>query len=88
MADTSMEVVFGISFLTLSNADVSFLDRELTWRTYSTARVLPITKKIHIINQKEFAKALLDPDKKTFMVHIATTTSGITIYLERKTQIA
>lgn len=32
LADTSMEVVLGLSFLTLSSADIRFAERELAWR--------------------------------------------------------
>ena len=83
-----MEVVLKMPFVTFSNADVSFLDKELTWRTYSVIVALFITKRVQIIDRKKFAKAVLDPNKKVFVMHIATITSGIIILLERKAQIA
>lgn len=33
LADTSMEVVLGMPFLTLSSADIRVAERELAWRT-------------------------------------------------------
>ena len=33
MADVSLEIVFGMSFLPLKDVDVDFLDHELRWRT-------------------------------------------------------
>ena len=44
LADISAKVVLGIPFLTLSNADVQFVERDLTWRSYTTAEALPTTK--------------------------------------------
>ena len=47
-------------FLTLSNADIQFAEKELTWRSYTVAEALPTTKRVEIIDKKEFAKAALD----------------------------
>lgn len=44
LANISMEVVLGMYFLIFSNANVLFLERELTWRSYILAEALPITK--------------------------------------------
>lgn len=38
------------------------------------------TKKIQIIDQKKFAKAVPDPNKEVFVVYVATFTSEMTIY--------
>ena len=52
LADISMEVGLGMPFLTLSNADVQFAEKELTWRTYITKEALPTTRQIEIIDWK------------------------------------
>ena len=39
-----MEVVLGMFFLTLSNADVQFTEKKLTWKIYTTKAALPITR--------------------------------------------
>ena len=44
LADTSMDVILGMAFLFLSNADVQFDTGNLTWRTYSTVEALPTTR--------------------------------------------
>lgn len=75
-------------FLTLSNADIRFAERELTWRTYTVAEALLTTKRVQIIDQKEFATAALDPNKEAFVIHVATLTSKITIYSAGEAQIA
>lgn len=36
LADTSMEVVLGMPFFTFSNVEVGFVERELTWRSYTS----------------------------------------------------
>ena len=59
-------------FLNFSNVDIQFAGKELTWRSYSTAEALPTTKQVELINKKEFAKAALDKESETFVVHVAT----------------
>ena len=71
MADTKFEVILGMPFLKISNANVSFDERTLTWRTYTTNRALPTTEQVQIIDPKEFVIAALDVDSETFVVHVA-----------------
>ena len=71
LAETSMEVVLGMPFLALSNADIQFAEKELTWRSYTAAEALPTTKRVELIDKKEFAKTSLDEKSETFVVHIA-----------------
>ena len=58
-------------FLILSNADIQFAEKELTWRSYTAAEALPTTKRVELIDKKEFAKAALDEKSETFVVHVA-----------------
>ena len=46
VADTKFEVILGMPFLKISNADVSFGEGTLTWRTYITNKALPTTKRV------------------------------------------
>ena len=71
VADTQFEVILGMSFLKISNADMSFSERTLTWKTYITNEALPTTEQIQIINKKDFIIAALDADNETFVVHVA-----------------
>ena len=75
IANVGLEVVYGMSFLTLSNADVDFLDWELWWRTYITKEALLTIKCVKLVRKKEFAVAALDLEYKTFIVHIASLSS-------------
>lgn len=38
--------------------------------TYTTNKALPTTRKVELINKKEFAEAVLDKDVKAFLVNI------------------
>ena len=71
MANTKFEVILGMFFLKLSNANVSFGKRILTWRTYTTNKALFTTKQVQIIDKKDFVIAALDANSKTFMMHMA-----------------
>ena len=77
-------------FLTFSNADVQFLEKELTWRSYTTAEALPTTKQVEPINKKKFAKVTLDENSKIFVIHVAShnLTPAPRIYPDRVAQIA
>ena len=86
LADISMEVVLGMPFLTLSNADVQFVKKELTWRSYITAKALPTIKRVELIDKKEFAKVALDENSKTFVVYVASL--DLRIHLDKEAQIA
>ena len=66
----SPEIVFGILFLTLSSADIDFLDWKFRWRTYTTKEALPTTKQIGLIKNKEFSAVALDPEYETFIIYI------------------
>ena len=72
LADLSMEVVLRMPFLTLSNANIQFAQKKLTWKSYITAKALSTTKRVEIINKKEFTKAALDKNVKAFVVRVAS----------------
>ncbi len=71
LADISMEVVLGMFFLSLSNADFQFGAGELTWRSYIVAETLSQASRVELIDKPEFAKAALGENSETFIVHIA-----------------
>ncbi len=71
LADICIEVVLGMPFLSLSNADFQFGTGELTWRSYTFAEALPTASRVELIDKHEFAKAALGENSETFVVHIA-----------------
>ena len=71
VANTKFEVVLGMFFLKISNADVAFGEGTLTWKSYITSEALPITERVQLVDPKEFVIAALDADSETFVVHVA-----------------
>ena len=71
LVETSMEIVLGMLFLIFNNANIQFAEKKLTWRSYTVAEALPTTERVELIDKKEFAKAALDEESKTFVVHVA-----------------
>ena len=90
LADTSMEVVLRMPFLTFSNVDIQFDTKSFIQRSYSAAEALPTPRLVELIDQYDFAKAALNKNSETFVVHIATLgvprvteVAGMLIYLDR-----
>ncbi len=71
LAHVKPDVVLGMPFLTISNADIDFQAWDLQWRSYSTGNVLPTTRRVKLIEKTEFAVAAFDLEHKVFLVHIA-----------------
>ena len=68
-------------FLPLSRINVWFAEREFVGRTYMAAKTLPTTRRVEIINKKEFAVAAINADDKTFVVHIAALVEPTTMLI-------
>ena len=64
-------MILKIFFLKISNANIAFGEKTLTWRSYTTNKALSTTKQIQLVNSKKFVIAALDISSKTFVVHIA-----------------
>ena len=75
MANVSSKVVLGVSFLTLSDADIDFLVRELRWRTYATKKALSTNRRIKLVGKKVFATAVLDSEYEIYIVHVGSISS-------------
>ena len=85
-----MEVVLRMFFLTFSNVDIQFAEKELTWRPYTAVEALITTKQLELINKKKYTKAALDEEFKTFVMHIAALEAplvGMAIHPSQKAQI-
>ena len=90
LADTSIKLVLGMPFLTLSNASIQFAEKELTLRSYTAKEALPTTLRVELIDKKEFAKAELDENIEAFVVYVSSLSLGskMTIHPALKAQIA
>ena len=88
VADIKFEVILEIHLLKISNKDVLFDERTLTWRTYTTNKALPITEQVHIVDPKEFVIAAFDVASKTFVRHVVIRKQEeMPVYLEKQAQI-
>ena len=79
LADTSMGVMLKILFLTLSDANVQFREKELEWRSYTTIETLPTIKKVELIDKREFLFVALDENTKRFVIYIANLSAAPTM---------
>ena len=77
VANISPEVVFGMFFLTLSSANVDFLDWELWWRTYTTSEALSTMRHIELVDKKEFAAIALDLEYENYIFHVGSVSSVV-----------
>ena len=66
-------------FLHFSKVDIQFAERELVWRTYMAAEILLTTRRVEIIDKREFVAAALNADNKTFVVHVAALAEPMTM---------
>lgn len=66
-------------FLFFNNTDFQFNLEKLIQRFHTVVEVLPITNRVEFIDKKEFTKAALDENFKTFVIHI-TTLKAISIH--------
>ena len=74
-------MVLEILFLIYSRVNVMFAKPEFVWRTYTAVKVFLITKKMEIIDEREFAEAVLNPENETFVIHIVALAELITIWM-------
>ena len=84
VTNVSPKVVLGMLFLTLSGADVDFLDRDLQWRTYTTEKALPTTRRVKLVGKKKFAATALNPEHETFVIHVTSFNLVPRIHLDRE----
>ena len=71
VANTKFEVILGIRFLKISNVNVLFSERTLTWKSYTTNKALPTTEQVQIVDPKKIIIAALDADSETFVLYMA-----------------
>ena len=89
VANVSPEVVLGMSFFTLSDADIDFSGRELRWRTYTTEEALPTIRHVKLVGKKVFATAALDPKYEIYVVYVASFGSPpLDVHPSRRPQIS
>ena len=71
VVDTKFEMILGMFFLKISNADILFGEGSFTWKFYIANKVLLTTKQVYPIDAKKFVIATVDVNSKTFVMHVA-----------------
>lgn len=79
LAKTSMDVILEMFFLALSNIDIKFDAKKLTWKKYTVVKAMPTIRQIKLIDKQEFMKAALNKASKTFVLHIAALEALVSI---------
>ena len=88
MANTKFEVVLGIFFLKINNANVVFGEGILTWKSYTTSKALSTTKRVRLVDPKELVIVVLDVYSKTFVIHVAVwKREEMAMNLDKKAQV-
>ena len=72
VANVSPEIVFEMTFLTRSSADIDFLGWELWWRTYTTKEAFATIRYVKLVGKKDFIAATLNPEYEIFVVYVAS----------------
>ncbi len=90
LADVKPDIVLGMPFLIMSNANVDFQARDLQWRCYTIRDVLPTTRQVELIKKKEFAAAAFDQEHEAFVIHVVafSVDLGDEVHPLRRVQIA
>ena len=83
-----MAVVLGMTFLIFSNIDVQFAKKEIIWKNYTTKKALSTTHQVKLVDQKKYAKVVLDKNIEVFVTHVSFLGLKLTIHLVRKAWIA
>lgn len=77
-------MILEMPFLSLSNVDIWFAEtNDFIWSKYSTTEGLPTTKRVEVIDKKEFTKTVLDENAKIFVVYV-TALLALLIYPNQK----
>ncbi len=92
LANIKPNIILKILFLTINNAKVDFKTQDLQQRSYITTKIFSTIKKIKLIEKKEFATAVLDPNYKIFVLYVAALNIsfdiGDKVYPLQRAQIA
>lgn len=71
VADLSRDVVLEMAFFELADPDIRFATREFAWSSYATADALATTKRVAIVDTRDFCCNALDPELSSYVVNAA-----------------
>ena len=70
LANVNPNVVFGMPFLIINNADMDFQVWDLQWGFYTTEDKFLTIGQVKLIEKNEFITTTLDSEHKAFVVHV------------------
>ena len=90
LANIGLEVVVEMLFLTFNGADIRFVEQKFVQRTYMATEALQTTRRVEIIDKKEFVAVVFSADNEIFIVYVAALAEPIiiSIYPSCQAQIA
>lgn len=65
----------------LNNIDFWFDVRKLTRRSYTAVQILLTISRVQFIDKKEFTKAILNKNSKTFVIYMAILEAKVLTHL-------
>ena len=90
LANVNPDIVLGILFFIMSNANIDFQAQDLQWRSYITEDVFLITRQVELTKKKKFLATAFNSEHKAFIVYVAAFSVDLSdkIHLLRRTWIA
>lgn len=89
LADISMDITFGIHFITLNDIKVNLNNQELRWRLYTSVVAIFTIRRVKLYRKNEFTIVALGLKNEIFIVHVTYLAISNTsrIYFFYKAQI-
>lgn len=81
LANIAMSIALGIPFFTMRNENINQM---LNCKLFIPAEVLSTTKYVELINRKEFAATILNPNNEIFIIYIIIFSFDFDVYLFHK----
>lgn len=79
LTKTSIKMVFQMPFLFFNNIDVMFNTRELNWKKYTIAKVMPTARSVDLMNKYQFIEASLNKALTMFIVYMNVLEDAMSI---------
>ena len=81
-------MILEMLFLKISNANMAFGEKTLTWKSYTINKALPITQQVQLVDPKKFVIVALDVNSETFVVHVAIREQEeMPVHVENQAQV-
>lgn len=76
-----MDIALGMSFFTLSNIQINFVNCHIHQKIYIIAAVFLTIRQVKLVKKKEFVIATLDLEDEIFIIQVASISQNSDIHL-------